>query len=118
VISPESCAWCGVACWPDGGTDRFWRCWRWLGNRIGAINNQKFTDVLNSRGAKLAADFFKIGFAIFSDIAEYANLDQSVSLQINVDLFENGFGKTVFGNRDNGIETVSTSAQFAALIRR
>jgi len=74
--------------------------------------------VLNFGCAQISADLFQILLAQCAVVAEHADLDEFVGIQIHRDFADHGVGQTVVADHHDRVKMVGKTFQIAALIWR
>ncbi len=69
--------------------------------------------MLDGGGTQIVADALEHRIAFFALVAEYADLDQFVRVEIDVDLLQHGRGEAVLADDDHRMEVMGLRAKRA-----
>ena len=72
-----------------------------------AVDNQQLADMLNGGCIEFAADGLQHVDASLTVVSEYADLDKTVSVEVDADFFHDGIRQSGIADHDDRVEIVS-----------
>ncbi len=78
-------------------------------------DHQQLADMLNRRGIQAIADFLVHRHARFALVAEHADLDELMGVEVDFDFGQHGFGQPFSADENDGLERVGLRAQVGTL---